>query len=71
MKTMTGTELRRIRKRLGLTQRELAEELGWHRNSVAKAEQGAMKIGPTAARLARLLLAIHEGTIPRPRRGRK
>jgi transcriptional regulator with XRE-family HTH domain len=68
---MTGTEFRRIRKRLGLTQRAFAEEMGWHPNSVAKAERGEMKIGPTAARLARLLLAVHDGTIPRRRRGRK
>ena len=67
---MKGVELRRIRKRLGLTQREFAEEMGWHPNSVAKAERGVMTISPTAARLARLLLAIHKGTIPKTKRGR-
>ena len=67
MGKMSGVELHRIRKRLGLTQREFAEQLGWHWNSVAKAEQGAMTISPMAARLARLLLAVHEGTIPKPK----
>ena len=65
---MRGAELRRIRKRLDLTQREFAKEMGWHPNSVARAERGEMVISPTAARLARLLLAVHEGTIPKPKR---
>ncbi len=60
---MTGRQFRRIRKRLELTQREFAKEMGWHPNSVARAEQGKMTISPTAAKLARLLLAIHEGKI--------
>ena len=29
MKVMTGSELRRIRKRLGLTQAGFAKEMGW------------------------------------------
>ncbi len=65
---MRGAELRRIRKRLDLTQREFAKEMGWHPNSVARAEQGAMTISPMAARLARLLLAVHKGTVPKPKR---
>ena len=70
MKEMTGVEFRRIRKRLGLTQAGFAKEMGWHPNSVARAERGDMKIGPTAARLARLLLAVHEGATRTPKRGR-
>jgi len=58
---MTGRQFRRIRKRLGLTQVEFSIEMGWHPNSVARAEQGKMTISPTAEKLARLLLAIHEG----------
>ena len=71
MKKMTGAELRRIRKRLEMTQREFADEMGWHPNSVARAERAEMAIGPTAVRLARLLLAVHQGKIPRSRPRRK
>ena len=61
--SMTGNQLRNIRKKLGLTQKALAAEMGWHPNSVARAEQGAMTISPTAERLARLLLLVHEEKI--------
>ena len=71
MKQMKGTELRRIRKRLGMTQREFAREMGWHWNSLAKAERGEMLITPMAARLARLLLDVHQGKTPRSRPRRK
>ncbi len=67
---MTGEQMRRIRKRLGLTQRAFAQEMGWHPNSVAKAERGEMTITPMAARLARLLLTIHEGATPKRKRRR-
>ncbi len=70
MKKMTGAELRRIRKRLEMTQREFANELGWHPNSLAKAERGEMTISPMASRLARLLLAVHQGKLPNPKRRR-
>ena len=67
---MTGRQLRRIRKRLGMTQREFAKEMGWHPNSVARAERDEMAIGLTAAKLARLLLAIHDGTFKKVKRRR-
>ena len=67
---MTGEQMRRIRKRLGLTQREFAQEMGWHPNSVAKAERGEMTITPMAARLAKFLLAIHQETTPKRKRRR-
>ncbi len=67
---MTGEQMRRIRKRLGLTQREFAHEMGWHPNSVAKAERGEMTITPMAARLAKLLLAIHQEPTPERKRRR-
>ena len=70
MKRMTGPELRRIRKRLELTQVEFAKEMGWHSNSVARAERGEMAISPTAARLARLLLVVREGSTAKPKGGR-
>ena len=65
---MTGKQFRRIRKRLGLTQRQFADEMGWHPNSVARAEQGAMTISPTAERLAKLLLLVSEGSVKNQRR---
>ena len=36
---MTGTELRRARERLGMTQKELGEALGVHWNSIARMER--------------------------------
>ena len=41
---MTGSELRRIRKRLGLTQVQLAERLGVTGNTVARQERGEVRI---------------------------
>ena len=67
---MTGRQFRRIRKRMGLTQRQFAKEMGWHPNSVARAERDKMTISPTAEKLARLLLAIHEGKIGKVRKRR-
>ena len=67
---MTGRQLRRIRKRLGMTQRAFAEALGWHPNSVSRAERDDMGIGPTAEKLARLLLAIHDGTLQKVKQRR-
>ncbi len=68
---MTGRQFRRIRKRLGLTQRQFAKEMGWHPNSVARAEQGKMTISPTAEKLERLLLAVHTGTVSKSRKGKR
>ena len=56
--TMTGEELRRIRQKLGLTQKQFAEQLGWHPNSVARAERNEMPIVKPVARLATLLLKL-------------
>jgi DNA-binding transcriptional regulator YiaG len=53
---MTGAEVRRIRKALGLTQAQLAEQLGVAENSVARWERGEMGIRSTAIRLLRLLV---------------
>jgi len=67
---MTGRQLRRIRKRLGMTQRAFATEMGWHPNSVARAERDEMTISPTAEKLSRLLLVVHDGTIKKVKRRR-
>jgi DNA-binding transcriptional regulator YiaG len=52
---MTGREVRAIRQRLGLTQRELAQTVGVERNSVTRWELGLMGIKESAARLLRIL----------------
>ena len=52
---MSGAELRRIRKHLGLTQAGFAEELGLHPNTVARKERGEEPTGGTVEKLARLL----------------
>jgi transcriptional regulator with XRE-family HTH domain len=59
---MEGDELRRIRKRLRLTQVQMAERLGWHPNSVARAERSEMPITEPVAKLARLLIQLEKRT---------
>ena len=54
---MTGDELRRIRRRLGKTQLELAELLGTHKNTVARWERGERGISASIARLVALTVA--------------
>ena len=65
---MTGVQLRRIRKRLGLTQAGFAEELGLHPNTVARKERGEEPTGGTVEKLARLLDKIEREGRTRPRR---
>jgi transcriptional regulator with XRE-family HTH domain len=48
---MKPEQLRRLRQKLGLTQEELALEVGVARNSVARWERGEMAISEPAARL--------------------
>jgi transcriptional regulator with XRE-family HTH domain len=50
-----GSEVRELRKGLGLTQEQFGELVGVARNSVARWERGEMKIRESAARLIRLL----------------
>lgn len=54
---MTGAQLRKYRKALGYTQKQLAEALGVAPNSVARWERGEMKITEPVARLVQLLSA--------------
>ena len=55
---MTGSELRRIRKRLGLTQVQLAERLGVTGNTVARQERGEVRITEPVARLIRYVAGL-------------
>lgn len=57
---MTGKTLRSIRKRLNLTQVQLARQLGVTSNTVARWERDEMKISEPVSRLIRLL-AQHKG----------
>jgi DNA-binding transcriptional regulator YiaG len=52
---MTGTELKAIRKRAGLTQVQLADLVGLHWNSIARQERGEVRITEPVARLIRLV----------------
>ncbi len=52
---MRGMELKRLRKRLGLTQLQLATQVGVTANSIARQERGEMGIREPVARLVRLL----------------
>ncbi len=52
---MKGGTLRRIRKRLGLTQAALAERLGVSPNTVARWERNEVPIREPMARLIRML----------------
>ena len=65
---MTGDELRRLRRRLGLTQVQLAERLGVTSTSVARWERGERAISEPVARLVRLLGEM-SGKPTRKRRG--
>ena len=46
---MTGADLRHERRRVGLTQRELAERMGLHRNTVARLERDEWPISDKLA----------------------
>jgi len=62
---VTGDEVRRLRRRLGLTQVQLAELVGVSGNSVARWERDELGVRESAARLMRLLVQ------QRPRRRRR
>jgi transcriptional regulator with XRE-family HTH domain len=52
---MTGAQLRRLRKRMKLTQKQLAENLGVTENTFARWERDEVKISEVAARFARAI----------------
>jgi DNA-binding transcriptional regulator YiaG len=53
---VTGKELREIRKTLGLTQVELAAEIGVSGNTVARWERDEVSISQPVSRLLRILV---------------
>ena len=55
---MTGKEVKRARRLLGLTQREFAERVGVQPNTVHRWEAGTLTVGSTAAILIRLLAQL-------------
>ena len=57
---MTGERIRYVREKLGLTQREMAEAVGLHVNSYAKAERGEMAISRTLAKVVLWIAATGE-----------
>ena len=58
---MTGQELRRARKRLTMTQKELAHELELHKNSVARMERDELSVVKTTELAVRFLLVKKGG----------
>ncbi len=64
---VTGAELRRIRKQLGLTQAKLAALVGVAANTIARQERGEMGIKEPLARLLRLLAKQQDRGAPRPK----
>jgi len=58
---MKGEELRRLRLKMKLTQKQLAEKLGVTENTVARWERNEMKINEVAARFARMIAGKSSG----------
>ena len=52
---MTSEQIKRLRKKLGLTQRQLAEELGVPTNTVARWEQGERTPSPPTLKALKFL----------------
>jgi len=55
---MTGEELRRARLRLKMTQNELAQTLGVHGNTIARAERGELPVLKTTELAVKYLLVM-------------
>ena len=53
---MSGEELRECRERLGLTQEQLAKQMGVHVMTVSRWERGARKIQTPIEKLVREIL---------------
>lgn len=60
MNTMTPRQLKLLRKKLGITQSELARRLGVGRSAVNNWERGSQSPLPMAVKFMRLLLQLKE-----------
>jgi DNA-binding XRE family transcriptional regulator len=58
--TMTGEQLRQARKRLGMTQSELAEAIGMQKNSIAMIERGLRPVMKTTELSVKYLLVMSQ-----------
>jgi DNA-binding XRE family transcriptional regulator len=59
---MTGADVKRARKRLRMSQAELAEAIGMQRNSVARMERDAQRVMRTTELALKYLLLTMEKT---------
>jgi DNA-binding XRE family transcriptional regulator len=59
--SMTGQELRQARRRLDMTQRELAKALEFHTNTVARMERDELPVVKTTELAVRFLLVKKGG----------
>ncbi len=57
---MKGSELRALRLRMGCTQKQLAQQVGVTKNTVARWERDELGMRASAERLIRLLAAQHK-----------
>lgn len=64
---MEGKELKRARLRLNMTQKELGEALGIHKNSVARMERGEFPIIRTTELAVKYLLLMESKTRRKPK----
>lgn len=55
---MTPKELQRLRKKLDLTQAQMADKIGITSNALARLERGERKISEPLSRLVKLLVQI-------------
>jgi DNA-binding transcriptional regulator YiaG len=63
---MTGSEVKRIRRRLGLTQPQFAKLLGCHPVTLARWEIGSRRVSGTTATLLRLLAKTTPKRVSKP-----
>ena len=61
LESMTAKEYRKARKRLGLSQQQLAKKIGRRQTCVSKRELGDKLIGLEAAMAMRFLLERQQG----------
>jgi transcriptional regulator with XRE-family HTH domain len=62
MDTVNGSELKRLRQALGVTQKELAEALDLNKNTVARAERGEIPVPRVTILATKYLLLTRKKT---------